>query len=377
MEGWIAQITGFATAHPHAIGLVVFLAAASEAIVVVGALIPGTAVVLALAGVAGAAHMPVLPLVLWAAAGAVASDGISYWIGHRFGPHLRERWPFRDRPGLLLSGERFFARHGRKSVVLARFLPGVRAVVPVVAGMVGMPVVRFYTANIVSAALWAVTHVLPAAGAGLAFAQLGQVSGQLLLVLLAALVTAWLAILLLRLALRRLLPRGLALWRACAIRLACSDRAPVRRVGALLDPDHPAAVAVLFWFAVGLAATYGLLGVVEDVLTAAPLVAADRAISNLVQSLRSEPVDAVVVAVTMLGDGVVTVPLALASILVLVLAGARRSASARVSSRPAGRAAARSAAAARMAALISAPKMNSRAERQKKSRTTTTPPRLP
>lgn len=196
MEGWIAQITGFATAHPHAIGLVVFLAAASEAIVVVGALIPGTAVVLALAGVAGAAHMPVLPLVLWASAGAVLSDGISFWIGHRFGPHLRERWPFRDRPGLLLSGERFFARHGGKSVVLARFLPGVRAVVPVVAGMVGMPVVRFYTANIVSAALWAVTHVLPAAGAGFAFAQLGQVSGRLLLALLAALVTAWLAILL-------------------------------------------------------------------------------------------------------------------------------------------------------------------------------------
>lgn len=55
--------------------------------------------------------------------------------------------------------------------------------------------------------------------------------------------------------------------------------------------------------AVVLAATYGLLGVVEDVLTADPLVAADRAISDPLQSLRSKPVDVVVVAVTMLGDG--------------------------------------------------------------------------
>jgi len=61
-SSWIAAILAFAAAHPHLLGFVVFLAAASEAIVLVGALVPGTALILAIAGIVGAAHGPVMDL---------------------------------------------------------------------------------------------------------------------------------------------------------------------------------------------------------------------------------------------------------------------------------------------------------------------------
>jgi membrane protein DedA with SNARE-associated domain len=50
-------------------------------------------------------------------------------------------------------------------VATARFLPGLRAVVPVVAGMFGMRPTAFYTANVTSAVVWAPLHILPGTAA--------------------------------------------------------------------------------------------------------------------------------------------------------------------------------------------------------------------
>ncbi len=65
------------SAHPLLIGLIVFASATAEAIIFVGALVPGTAIILAVSGVAGAANLPLWPLILWASAGAALGDGAS------------------------------------------------------------------------------------------------------------------------------------------------------------------------------------------------------------------------------------------------------------------------------------------------------------
>src|SRR5690606_17662701 len=52
--------------------------------------------------------------------------------------------------------ERFFARHGGKAIVLARFLPIVRTFTPVVAGVAAMSYRHFAVFNVVGALLWAV-----------------------------------------------------------------------------------------------------------------------------------------------------------------------------------------------------------------------------
>jgi len=65
MTGILQPVINFAAAHPSIIGLIVFLCACAEAIVIVGNVFPGTSIVLALAGIAGAAHSDIWLLTCW------------------------------------------------------------------------------------------------------------------------------------------------------------------------------------------------------------------------------------------------------------------------------------------------------------------------
>lgn len=147
--------------HPALAYGAVFLLALSESVPVVGAVVPGTAAILAIAALVPSGAVDVWPILAAATLGAVLSDGASYWLGHVYHRGLLDRWPLDRCPGLVARSEGFFHRHGAMSVALARFVPGVRAFVPLVAGIVRMPVARFYTANVASAVAWAVVHVVP------------------------------------------------------------------------------------------------------------------------------------------------------------------------------------------------------------------------
>ena len=80
MTDWIAL-------HPHWAALAVFLVSLGESLVVVGWFIPGTLVMFAVGALVAAGALDLWATILWAAAGAVAGDGISYWLGR----HYRER----------------------------------------------------------------------------------------------------------------------------------------------------------------------------------------------------------------------------------------------------------------------------------------------
>jgi membrane protein DedA with SNARE-associated domain len=168
MNGLIALISGFVLHHPSAALVVAFAAAVLEAVVIVGALVPGTAVMMTVAGVAATAGLPKLPFLLVAAAGAAVGDVFSYWVGARYGGHLRKVWPLSRYPRVLARAEAFFASFGTPSVFLARFVPGLRAAVPLVAGMAGMELRWFLAADLFAAVVWAPMHILPVQFAGLA-----------------------------------------------------------------------------------------------------------------------------------------------------------------------------------------------------------------
>ena len=113
-----------------------------------------------------------MPFLLAAAVGAVVGDTVSYWIGRRYGGPLRGIWPLSRYPKVLARAERFFDRLGTPSVVVARFIPGLRATVPLVAGMAGMAVRPFLAADILAALVWSPVHILPAQFAGVALNRL-------------------------------------------------------------------------------------------------------------------------------------------------------------------------------------------------------------
>lgn len=86
---------------------------------------------------------------------AIAGDQCGYWIGRRFGPPLFNRPDSRFfKREYVDQTAAFFERHGTKAIVLARFVPIVRAFVPVMAGTSKMDYRLFLTFDIIGGLLW-------------------------------------------------------------------------------------------------------------------------------------------------------------------------------------------------------------------------------
>jgi membrane protein DedA with SNARE-associated domain len=163
----IAGVADLAAQYPGLATAIVFLAAIIEAVAVLGMIIPGTPILMAVAGAAAIAGLPMLPFLIVSILGAVIGDVVSFFLGCRYAGHLRRMWPFKQRPQLISVAEQFFGQYGAVAVAAARFVPVLRSTVPLVAGMAGMRRARFLVANILSALLWAPAHIYPAQLAGL------------------------------------------------------------------------------------------------------------------------------------------------------------------------------------------------------------------
>lgn len=172
MWSWISTVVDLVALHSGCALTVVFLAAIIEAVAVVGILIPGTPILMTVAGAAAMAGQPMLPFLALAIVGAVIGDFLSFWAGKRFSLRLRKMWPFRSRPEMMGNAGRFFTRYGVYSVALCRFVPVLRSTVPLVAGMAGMRQRKFVMSNVASAFVWAPLHIYPAALAGMSLDRL-------------------------------------------------------------------------------------------------------------------------------------------------------------------------------------------------------------
>lgn len=147
--------------NPHWAGLFTFIISAAESIAIIGTIIPGSIMMTAIGTLAGSQIIPLYPTLIWAILGAIAGDSISYWSGRYFNQRLITFWPFRNYPTLLTNGENFFHRHGSMSVFIGRFVGPVRALVPLIAGMLKMRPLRFTLTSICSAIGWAPAYMLP------------------------------------------------------------------------------------------------------------------------------------------------------------------------------------------------------------------------
>ncbi len=193
-SAWFDNIVAWIGAHPQAAGLLIFLIALSDALIVLGAIVPALPLMIAIGVLIGMGELDGPYAVVCAALGAFAGDSLSYWVGRRWGDSLRGVWPFRRYPALLDRGEALFRRNALKSIFIARYVGAVRPFVPAIAGMAKMPLPRYLQASGMACVSWAILFLLPGWALGQAYDAVAVVADKLALVLLglaAALGLVW------------------------------------------------------------------------------------------------------------------------------------------------------------------------------------------
>jgi undecaprenyl-diphosphatase len=177
MTAYLQHLLDFTGLHPTLGIAAAFLVSAAEALPIIGLFSPSTVVLIGFGGLVGLGKVSFWPIFIATILGAVIGDAISYWAGRIYKERIAEIWPFTRYPKLWVAGQRHFDRYGGKSVVIGRFIPGIKPVVSGVAGMMGMGVFRFTILNLLSAIAWASVHILPGVSTGLALS--GQISERL------------------------------------------------------------------------------------------------------------------------------------------------------------------------------------------------------
>jgi membrane-associated protein len=136
-----------------AVTLIIFL----ETAFILTSFLPGDSL-LFLTGLALATSTSWLPdwvgfILIWLA--AFVGTQVGYWIGYKIGPPLFEQnRNFILNEKVLARTHEFFEKYGARAVVLARFVPILRALIPMLAGISRMDLKRFTQLNLIGATVW-------------------------------------------------------------------------------------------------------------------------------------------------------------------------------------------------------------------------------
>jgi undecaprenyl-diphosphatase len=118
--------------------------------------VPGETILLAAGFFAAQQHFTLPLVMLVSAAGAIIGDTLGYLAGRRLGRPFAERYGryLWLTPQRLEASEQFFARHGNKTILIARFISGLRVFAAFIAGMSRMRWHIFFIYNATGAVLW-------------------------------------------------------------------------------------------------------------------------------------------------------------------------------------------------------------------------------
>ncbi len=135
----------------------------AESGLLIGFFLPGDSLLFTAGFLASQGIFNIGTIVVLCFVGAVLGDNVGYAFGHKVGRRLfKRKESLLFHPDHLERAKKFYEKHGKKTIILARFLPAVRTFAPIVAGIGDMNYKTFFTYNIIGGFLWAVC--LPLAG---------------------------------------------------------------------------------------------------------------------------------------------------------------------------------------------------------------------
>jgi membrane-associated protein len=127
----------------------------------IGIFLPGDSLLFAAGLLAAGGFFVLGPLILVVVAAAIVGDSVGYWFGSEVGDHLFQRKDSRFfKQEYLKRTERFYKKYGGRAVVLARFVPIVRTIAPILAGVSSMTYRTFISYNVIGGIAWGTGMVL-------------------------------------------------------------------------------------------------------------------------------------------------------------------------------------------------------------------------
>jgi len=310
---------------------IAFFAALLETTIGIGLLLPGSTIILLLGAMAGRGYLDVGDLIWFAVLGAIIGDNVNYFLGRRYGSRWLDKGVWFLRAAHIKQARAFMNRHGAKSVFLGRFIPSVKEIVPFIAGSLKMDRKTFLFWNVLGAIGWGLEWTL----AGYIFAQSLNIA------------ELWLSRAGLLLGLLVLFGAGLSLFKWLLVRKgrdflevlaslwqSLSEAVRANEHVSRWTREHPRTIAFvsarldtrvfsgLSLTLLILAFVYVLAlfaGIIEDVVTADPIVSADVRVANLLAAFRTDGLNTVFTWLTLLGKSqVVLCFLAAATLLIWI-----------------------------------------------------------
>jgi len=158
---FINTLTQLIDQYPTWAGLIVCLVAMLESLAIIGVIVPGVAIMFTIGALISNGTLDMVSTVLWAAAGASFGDGLSFALGKHYDKKIYHVTWFKKNPHVLKNGHVFFEKYGAISILIGRFIGPIRAVIPLVAGILDMPIKHYIPTNLIASALWAPAYLMP------------------------------------------------------------------------------------------------------------------------------------------------------------------------------------------------------------------------
>ncbi|MEJ5862585.1 bifunctional DedA family/phosphatase PAP2 family protein [Pseudomonas farsensis] len=168
MGQWLDSLTACLGANPQWLGVAIFVVACVECLAIAGIIVPGTVLLFAVAVLAGSGTFSLGETLLLGFLGGLLGDVLSFCIGKYFHQNIRRLPLLRNHPEWVGSAEAYFQRYGIASLLVGRFIGPLRPMLPMVAGMLDMPVPRFIGVSLLAGAGWSVAYLLPGWATGAA-----------------------------------------------------------------------------------------------------------------------------------------------------------------------------------------------------------------
>lgn len=310
---------------------IAFFAALLETTIGIGLILPGSTIILFLGALSARGYLDVGDLIWFAVLGAILGDNVNYYLGRKYGAKWLKGGFWLLKANHIEKARYFMDAHGAKGIFLGRFIPSVKEVAPFIAGSVRMNKRTFMVWNVLGAVGWGFEWVL----AGYIFAQslhlaelwlsrAGLFIAFLLISGSALYFFKWLIIrkgkqfLIISISLSQSIKEAVIknehvlLW---------TQKHP-RSISFLKARFDPAVFSGLTLSIFTLAFVYVLAlfaGVVEDLITSDPIIAADTRIANLFFVFRTDELTNVFTWITMLGKSQVILVFIFISVAVLWL----------------------------------------------------------